>query len=251
MPLTENIWHLGSQLMASTQARDAASALRLLDIILCLVANESRGRFSCYKLRTLQVLTNANRAAFTAGAPTELLAQHSLSIVVRIDRAKTPRGLVALARAALRRTIRLVPAADGYRERLVDEAVRLVRANFAAGLTREQVAMRLRCSPAHFSRVFARTTGRTFKDYMLDCRLARARELLQHSHLHVAEIASLVGYEDPFQFSKLFRKRVGVSPRQFRTSRLERRESAGAGSMKEHQNPCLRARPVWYDGIHA
>jgi len=259
MPLTENIWHLGARLMASAQARDEASALRLLDIILRLVARESRGRFSYYKLRTLQVLTNANRAAFNAGAPTEKLAQHSLSIVIRIDRATTPRGLLGLARAALRRTIRLVPATNDYRERLVDEAVRLVRENFAGGLTRGQVAARLRCSPAHFSRIFARTTGLSFKDYVLHCRLEKARELLQHSHLHVAEIAGLVGYEDPFQFSKVFRKRVGVSPRQFRASRLERRESGGelprlprfAGPMKEHQNPCLRRPRICYDGAHA
>ncbi|MBL9216810.1 MAG: helix-turn-helix transcriptional regulator [Opitutaceae bacterium] len=228
MPLTDNLWYLGAQFMAGIQARDARSARRRLDLILRLIARESRGRFSYYKLRTLQVLTNANRAAFNAGASTDALARHSLHIVEGIDRVATPAALVRLARRAVAATIALVPGGNAYQDRIVQEAITYTRDHLADALTRDQLAARLQCSPAHFSRTFARTTGYPFKHFLIQCRMEKAKELLENSRLQVAEIAGAVGYQDQFQFSRLFRRRVGVSPRQFRTSRHQPGPAAGA-----------------------
>jgi AraC-like DNA-binding protein len=226
MPLTGNLWYLGAQFMASVQARDAVAAQRQLKVILGLIAKESLGRFSYYKLRTLQVLTNANRAAFNAGVSTDLLAVHSRYIVERIDEVSTPKDLVKLARTAVDTTISLVPASNAYRERITQEAIAYIRDHFAEPVSRERLASQLKCSPAHFSRLFSRTTGYTYKDFLIQCRLEKAKELLRSSHLQVAEVATVVGYEDPFQFSRIFRKRVGVSPRQYRDSPLARRDAA-------------------------
>lgn len=224
MPLSNNLWYLGAQFMTSIQARDQIAARRQLKTILRLIARESRDRFSYYKLRTLQVLTNANRAAFNAGASPERLAAHSLRIIEQIDRVSSPAELEQLAHAALTQTIAMVSAGNAYQERIVQEAIHFIRDHFAEAISRNQLAARLQCSPAHFSRVFSRTTGYAYKDFLLQCRMEKAKELLCHSHLQVAEIAALVGYDDPFQFSKIFRKRIGVSPRQFRESRHERHE---------------------------
>lgn len=226
MPLSKNLWYLGAQFMASIQARDRSAAQRQLRTILGLIARESRDRFPYYKLRALQVLTNANRAAFNAGASTDRLAAHSLQIIAEIDRVDTPAALERLARTAVDETIATVPAGSAYQERLTQEAIRFIRDHFAENISRNELAARLHCSPAHFSRVFSRTTGYTFKDFLIQCRLEKAKELLCHSHLQVAAIACAVGYEDPFQFSKVFRKRTGVSPRQFRESRHQRGESS-------------------------
>ena len=206
--------------MASIQARDRRAAERHLGAILALISQESTHRFSYYKLRTLQVLTNANRAAFNAGASADQLAIHSLEIVRQIDCVISAKHLVRLARTAVRTTIRLVPTANIYRERIVQEAIHYIHDHFGEAITRELLAVHLRCSPAHFSRVFSQTTGYTYRDFLIQFRVAKAKELLRFSHLQVAEIAGMVGYEDPFQFSKQFRKRVGVSPRQYRISRI-------------------------------
>jgi two-component system, response regulator YesN len=224
MALTNNLWYLGAQFMASVQARDRAAAQAQLRRILGVISAESAGRFAHYKLRTLQVLTNANRAAFNAGASTDRLAAHSLHIIEMIDRVGTSDALERLAQAAVDETIATVPAGSAYEERTAQEAIAFIRDHFAENVTRTHIAARLGCSPAHFSRVFARTTGYTFKDFLLQCRLEKAKELLRGSHLRVAEVARVVGYDDPFQFSKFFRARTGVSPRQFRDSRQVRVE---------------------------
>lgn len=60
------------------------------------------------------------------------------------------------------------------------------------------------------------STGVTPHELVLRTRLVRAQELLANSNLTVTEIAAQVGYDDPAYFSRLFTRRVGTSPIQFR-----------------------------------
>ncbi len=77
-------------------------------------------------------------------------------------------------------------------------------------------------SPAHFARCFRTTYNSSFAAWVEDRRIARAQELLRHGDQPVTEIAAAVGYLDPFHFSACFRRRCGVSPRQFRQRLLLR-----------------------------
>lgn len=85
-------------------------------------------------------------------------------------------------------------------------------------LALSQVAQRLFVSEAHLSKQFKQATGDTFLEYLIDYRLQKAQELLQNTALQytVTAIANKVGYEDPHYFSRLFRKKTGQSPVQFR-----------------------------------
>jgi len=220
MSLNNNLWYLGAQFMAGIQARDRRSAQEHFETIQGLIAAETNGRFSYFKLRILQVLTNGNRAAFNAGASTDLLAEHSRRIVAKIDRLHSRDRLLEFSRMAVERTIDLVPGANAYQDRIVQEAIAYIEARFNQPISRDELAAHLECSATHFSRVFSKTTGYTYKEFLLQCRLERAKQLLQSSYLRVAEIANACGFPDPFHFSKAFRRRLGVSPRKYRESRI-------------------------------
>jgi two-component system response regulator YesN len=71
-------------------------------------------------------------------------------------------------------------------------------------------------SPSHFCTVFGEATGRTFKGYLTDLRIKRAKALLRTTSLRAAEVSEQVGYNDPHYFSVVFRKSTGLSPREFR-----------------------------------
>jgi two-component system response regulator YesN len=71
-------------------------------------------------------------------------------------------------------------------------------------------------SPSHFCTVFGEATGRTFKAYLTELRIRRARELLRTTNLRAAEVSEKVGYNDAHYFSVVFRKSTGLSPREFR-----------------------------------
>ena len=52
--------------------------------------------------------------------------------------------------------------------------------------------------------------------YLMQYRMKKAKELLKNSELHVSKVAYTVGYSDPLAFSKMFKKREGVSPLEYK-----------------------------------
>ncbi len=80
-------------------------------------------------------------------------------------------------------------------------------------------------SPAHFSRIFKLVVQQSPQDFLLNLRLSRARHLLAETSLAVSEIADRLDYSDLFFFSRQFKAKTGLSPRDYRlrVSRLRSR----------------------------
>jgi two-component system response regulator YesN len=83
-------------------------------------------------------------------------------------------------------------------------------------LSLNEVAAQVNLSPSHFSAVFSQETRQTFKEYLTELRIKKAKELLRMTTLRSAEISYQVGYSDPHYFSSVFRKNTGLSPTEFR-----------------------------------
>jgi transcriptional regulator GlxA family with amidase domain len=65
-------------------------------------------------------------------------------------------------------------------------------------------------------RQFQQALGVPPYEWILTTRMRRAQQLLATTTLRVKEIAGRVGFEDAFQFSRIFKQRIGRSPREFR-----------------------------------
>lgn len=83
---------------------------------------------------------------------------------------------------------------------------------WTVGAMAEKAAM----SAAHFSERFKEQTAMSPMAYVIHLRMQRAAGLLQWSEASVAEVATRVGYDDAYYFSRLFRSVFGVSPRAYR-----------------------------------
>ena len=90
------------------------------------------------------------------------------------------------------------------------------RMNQNPGITELSAAVGM--SVDHFSRMFKRSTGMAPHQYLGDIRLERAKRLLADGRTPIIQIAYEIGYANPSQFSAFFRKRTGLSPREFRRS---------------------------------
>jgi two-component system response regulator YesN len=84
-------------------------------------------------------------------------------------------------------------------------------------LSLNDVAAHVNLSPSHFSVVFSKEACQTFKEYLTEIRIKKAKELLRTTALRSADIAYQVGYSDPHYFSHVFRKVTGRSPNEFRS----------------------------------
>jgi AraC-like DNA-binding protein len=99
---------------------------------------------------------------------------------------------------------------------LFEEAQRLMRENLARSLSVANIAARLGVSAAFFSARFKAESGMTPGDYLRRLRCERACELLADTRLTVTETAFRLGFSTSQHFAGVFRRYVGVSPRQFR-----------------------------------
>jgi two-component system response regulator YesN len=106
---------------------------------------------------------------------------------------------------------------NGQHSNLIRQAKEYIEHHSAdAELSLNEVAARANLSASHFSAVFSQETGQTFKEYLTEIRIRKAKELLRMTTLRSAEIAYQVGYNDPHYFSSVFKKQTGLSPMEFR-----------------------------------
>ncbi|MGG6311503.1 helix-turn-helix domain-containing protein [Paenibacillus macerans] len=110
----------------------------------------------------------------------------------------------------------------------VDEAVAYIDRNYATGLKLGELAAKANLSERQFSRLFQRQTGMNFTGYVQGIRMDAACRLLAESRCSVGEIAAAVGYADLKFFHRLFKKKIGMPPRQYRDA-VERTRTCTGG----------------------
>jgi AraC family transcriptional regulator, regulatory protein of adaptative response / methylphosphotriester-DNA alkyltransferase methyltransferase len=115
------------------------------------------------------------------------------------------------------------PATITLRRSLYEDATRIVATEYAADLELDDIARRVASSRRQIQRVFAEVGNTTFRDYLTRVRMRRAAELLSTSGPTVREVAARVGYRQPAQFAKAFRRHLGTAPAAYRAARLAAR----------------------------
>lgn len=95
-------------------------------------------------------------------------------------------------------------------------AKKYIEDNFAKNITLDDVSYNVNISPYYLSRLFKEATGQNFIDYLTELRIDKAKELLSQTQYSMKEICSMCGYSDPNYLSKSFKKRVGVTPTEYR-----------------------------------
>jgi transcriptional regulator GlxA family with amidase domain len=116
------------------------------------------------------------------------------------------------------------PATIRHRTSLFEDATAIVETEFASDLSLDDIARRVASSRRQLQRAYAEIGDTTFRDHLTAVRMERAAEMLSTRGLTVREVAHRVGYRQPAQFAKAFRRHHEISPSAYR-SRL-RFESA-------------------------
>ncbi|MEF2964265.1 response regulator [Paenibacillus sp. M1] len=101
--------------------------------------------------------------------------------------------------------------------KLVEEAKDYIQRHYGeTDISISKVCKQLHISTGYFSNIFKKETKMTFVNYLMSVRMDAARELLRTTDLKAFEIAERVGFADPNYFSFCFRKKFGISPKEYR-----------------------------------
>jgi AraC-like DNA-binding protein len=104
---------------------------------------------------------------------------------------------------------------DKYRN-AIDAAIKHIHDNYTEKLYIEDVCKLAMMSVTYFSYLFKQITGKTFTEYVNDMRVCRAMEMLAGGNLLISEICFSTGFNDATYFNRVFRKKTGLSPTQYR-----------------------------------
>jgi AraC family transcriptional regulator of adaptative response / methylphosphotriester-DNA alkyltransferase methyltransferase len=130
------------------------------------------------------------------------------------------------------------------RRALFEEASAIVALEYPARLELAVVARRLATSPRQLQRAFTEAGGTTFRTYLRAVRMEQAEDLLRDGCLRVREVAGAVGYSQPAQFAKAFRRHHGRPPSALRIAAKAGEASQGPRGARKRPGVRLACRQV-------
>ncbi len=98
----------------------------------------------------------------------------------------------------------------------IDRAIEYLRNQYDGKYSLDETAGMAHLSPYHFIKVFKSYTGKTPYEYLMHVKIEKAKELLTAHNLSITEICFMCGFNNPSNFATLFKRKVGVTPSQYR-----------------------------------
>ncbi len=109
----------------------------------------------------------------------------------------------------------LLPDVSQYSEP-VAQIVRFLQQNYMNNLSLNDAADEVHLNAAYLSFIFHKETGITFSEYLVSCRINRAKELLTCTREKIKEVGLMSGYNDNRHFCKIFKRETGMTPQEYR-----------------------------------
>ncbi|GAB3274238.1 helix-turn-helix domain-containing protein [Kineosporia babensis] len=166
----------------------------------------------------VEVIGASAKAPVRVPADAHGIALLAAEVVAWMERDTTPSSLVASSGAAWH-LLTLLASSRSVRdgaETLVERAAEHLRTNISARTSVSELASTAGLSESYFAALFRRRMGVPVQTYQTQVRMGRARELLATTERSVAEVSTECGYDDPWYFSRQFRRVHGTSPSVYR-----------------------------------
>lgn len=108
------------------------------------------------------------------------------------------------------------------RKYIVEQLVNYLEDHYNEKVSLDQIAENMYLSPFYISKIFKSETGDTPIRHLINIRLEKARDLLRNGYDgSIQEVAAMVGYDDAYHFSKLFKKHYGITPSQAKKGKMD------------------------------
>jgi len=107
-------------------------------------------------------------------------------------------------------------SARDNKQDMVDDAIHYMRENIHKKLSLNNIADYIGLSASYFTALFYKKTGHSPLNYFIQLKIQQACHHLDFSDMKVNQISSLIGFDDPFYFSRIFTRVMGLSPSDYR-----------------------------------
>ena len=115
---------------------------------------------------------------------------------------------------------------ESYSSMRNKELIERIKLYISSNISRQTVSLNsvadaMHISPNYLSRIFKEETGMYFIDYLIEARLEMSKDLLLCSDMRIESIAETAGYSSLMYYSRIFKSRYGVTPKQYRMENMK------------------------------
>lgn len=205
------------ELISKIRLGDIESANNIFSEMLAEIFITGAAQLHVVKARVLELSVVISRAAVESGAEFTQILKINTEFLQDISRFNTFGEINLGAVEVLKKYLNAVRKHNNVKNhQIVSKIMDFIRSNYHRNLTLEEIAGAVFLSPYYVSRVFKEDQKLTIMDYLTKVRLEEAKKLLRNPRYNIDDIAEKLGYNDPSYFSKVFRRKEGMSPSKFR-----------------------------------
>ncbi len=195
-------------------------AKALLDELLGTTLFRSYEHIGILKARCLEIIFIIARAAVEAGANLEEILGFNYQCIQNLSKDNSQETLYYFLIKAFEQLFEIIYQNRNIRHtRVFTRTKEYIWSNYNKDITLNDLAKTVGISPCYLSHLFRKEMGVSFLDYLTSVRLSIAKNLLMNTPMNVMDICLEVGYQDPSHFAKMFKKKEGVHPTEYRKRR--------------------------------
>ena len=205
-----------TELLSRVRTGNVQEAKALLDELLGHVLFSQGSRIENIHLMAVELTTLLSRVAIDGGAGTDKIYGLNSQYLTKILMQQNQEELCYLLQEVVESFMDAMFTHQDQGNPHIRKALRYIAANYTQKLTLQNVASEVGISPNHFSTLFHRMVGVSFREYLCQTRVEGSKQLLLYTDYSLADIAAAMGFPDQSNFSKVFKRITGISPGKYR-----------------------------------
>lgn len=218
---------LENRLGCLLQERDQAGALTCLEALINELILVEGGNFDSCKLHFFELFISLSRTALGNGVPLRMIIGEDFEWISGLNTVNTVEELSAWGKTVIAHFTDEVFAGRSQVSEIITQALAYISAHYMEKITLRILATQLFVSEPYLSKLFRQELDTSFTDYLNRTRIERSVDLMRHTELSLLEISGRVGFEDQSYFTKVFKRLVGETPRQYKKRVSEERGEHG------------------------
>jgi two-component system response regulator YesN len=215
-------FHKENDLIDLIKIGDRKKAKVLLDELIGTALFRSHEHIGILKARALEIIFVIARAAVEAGANLEEILGFKYQYIQNLSKDDTQETLYYFLMKAFDQLFECI-----YQNRNIQHTTVFTKAkeyiwkNYNQEISLKKLADSVGINSYYLSHLFRKEMGISFLEYLTFVRISIAKSLLKQTSMSMMDICLEVGYQDPSHFAKIFKKKEGIHPTEFRKKLIE------------------------------
>jgi len=205
------------ELLRRVRLGDKEGAKEVLNEILGKILFKNAGRTEIVRARILELAVVLSRAAVEGNAELEMILGLNFEYIQKLGKLKSIEELCVWIVEVLDRFTECVYENKNIKNvNIIRNAQEFIRTNYKKKIKLEDISKVVYLSPYYLSHIFKKETGYTLFQFLTNVRIEEAKRLLETTRWSATRISFEIGCTDQSYFCKVFKKKAGISPYEYR-----------------------------------